>query len=437
MYYLIFILFVFLLFSHKLIFSLIVISFLIFLLIIKHEKAFIFLFIFSALVVFANYKKNINYNYINYNEKFINALFLISDFSEKRGDKYIVSAFPFEIVYEREINLYRGQIVNIAGNIIKNKIYAKEIEIKKEGILLLKFFSEIRNNLLAHIEKIENENFRSLVKSFIFGDRYALDYETKENFRLTGLMHLLALSGLHIAIIAGFVNIVLSFFFRKTTVFWLTSVFVVLYIFLSGLSPSVLRAGFMFVVLNYYYLKGLNPEIFDVMMFTAFISVVVFPEFLFNIGFWLSYAAFGGIFFFSTFFDFFFQKVPSFLQKSFSITLSANLATLPLMLYYFGSVSLISFLSNLIVIPLFSIFLIFLFCNYLCSFINFNFFYFIVEFLWKIIQSITGIFSYFPIYLKFDNFKIYHLGFMYFFMVGLIFASELIFCYKLKRIEKI
>ncbi|MGC8771796.1 MAG: ComEC/Rec2 family competence protein, partial [Brevinematia bacterium] len=249
MYYLIFILFAYLLFNNFLWFSISIFLFLIIFLFFKKEKSFIFLFVFGAILLFFNYFNNINFNYINHNEKFINGDFLINDFSEISKDKKVVSAFPFEIFYENDLNLYRGQIVEVAGYKYKNKIYVTEIIVKKEGNFIFHFFSNIRQKLYS---RLGDSNFKSLVESFIFGDKNSLDFETRENFKITGLMHLLALSGLHIGIIAGFLSFLLSFFLRKSLVFYFVSFFLILYVFLSGFSPSVFRAAFMFIILYYY-----------------------------------------------------------------------------------------------------------------------------------------------------------------------------------------
>lgn len=434
MYYLIFILFAYLLFNNFLWFSISIFLFLIIFLFFKKEKSFIFLFVFGAILLFFNYFNNINFKYVNHGEKFINGDFLIKDFSESRGDKKVVSAFPFEIFYESDLNLYRGQIVEVAGYKYKNKIYAKEIIVKKEGNFIFQFFSNIRQKLYS---RLGDSNFKSLVKSFIFGDKNSLDFETKENFKITGLMHLLALSGLHIGIIAGFVSFLLSFFLRKSLVFYFVLFFLILYVFLSGFFPSVFRAAFMFIILYYYtFFESLNVEVFDVLLFTAFFSIVFFPEFLFNIGFWLSYFAFAGILFFSELFDILFQYLPTIIQKSFSITLSANIATFPLILYYFGSINLICFLSNFVIIPLFSIFLIFLFIAYLFSFFSVNF-YFIPLFFWELIKKIVEIFSYVQINIRVDNFNIFHFFVFFVIFILLFFSSRLIFYLRLKRIEKI
>lgn len=437
MYYLIFILFAYLLFNH---FLWIFISFFLLLIIFlffKKENSFIFLFILGGIILFFYYFNNINFKYVNHNGKFINGDFLINDFSELKGDKKVVSAFPFEIFYKGDLNFYRGQVVEVAGYKYRNKIYAKEIVVKKEGHFIFRFFSKMRQKLYSRLEGNSDSTFKSLVKSFIFGDRNSLDFETKENFKITGLMHLLALSGLHIGIIAGFVSFFLSFLLRKSLVFYFVSLFLILYFFISGFSPSVFRAAFMFIVLYYYnFFESLNVEVFDVLLFTAFVSVVFYPEFLFNIGFWLSYFAFAGILFFSEFFDLVFQNLPVFIQKSFSTTLSANIVTFPLILYYFGSINIICFLSNLFVIPVFSIFLIFLFLAYLFSFVNVNF-YFIPLLLWDLIKKIVEIFSYIPINIKLDDFNIFNFSVFFVIFILLFFSSKLIFYLRMKKIEKI
>ncbi len=438
MYYIGFIVFVILLFSGYYIFAYLLVSCFILISLVKKEFLFSLIILIGVCITIFNYRKNINLSYKDYKEKFINSTFLITDFSEFNREKRSVAAFPFLIIYSENVELYRGQLVEVSGFLKNNKIYASEIIVKEEGNILFKIFYIFRQKIFSSIEMIRDENFKALIYSFVIGNKTYLDYETKENFRLTGLMHLLALSGLHVGIIAYFVNFIFSFFFRKRVCFVINIVFLIFYIVLSGFSPSVLRASLMFILFNYFSLNSLKVDSMDVLLFSAYLSLLVFPEFVFSLGFWLSYLAFSGILLLSTYFEYMFFFLPYFLKKSFSITLSANIMTFPLILYYFGSINFISLVSNLIVIPLFSIFLILLFLNYFFYFIfvdfSYDFYFLITQRLWDFLKNIVELFSFFPFTLKVEGLNFSLVIILYLVILLLMFSQKIRFYIKMKKI---
>jgi len=130
-----------------------------------------------------------------------------------------------------------------------------------------------------------------------------------------------------------------------------------LFLFLIGFRSSALRAVIMASSFLISDILGRNKAIFRVLVLSATIMLIFKPDLLrYDLGFQLSFLAVLGIAFFHSFFKQIFEKI---LQKRFSffisiiaMTFSAQLFTLPLLLYYFGSTSLVSPITNLLVLPI-------------------------------------------------------------------------------------
>ncbi len=126
-----------------------------------------------------------------------------------------------------------------------------------------------------------------------------MDQEIRTSFGATGAMHVLAVSGLHIGIIAQVLLFLFQFFSklisRRNAVIFIV-ILLWIYALLTGFSPSVVRAVFMFSVLILAQEAGGNYSPINTLFFTAFILLLINPLVIYDIGFQLSYLAMLGIF---------------------------------------------------------------------------------------------------------------------------------------------
>ena len=200
----------------------------------------------------------------------------------------------------------------------------------------------------------------AIISALTVGDKSKLTREIKATYNAAGVSHILALSGLHI----GILSMILSWLFyplrRVCGGKWIASFLIVGllwgFAFLSGLSPSVIRAVTMF---SAYVVASIFSEDrfsgFSALTLTAFIMLIYQPMYLFDVGFQLSFMAVLGIFLFYPLIDSLFvvrNKIVAYLWNIISLSLSAQLATLPLILYYFGTFPVYFLLSNLVVAPI-------------------------------------------------------------------------------------
>jgi competence protein ComEC len=231
----------------------------------------------------------------------------------------------------------------------------------KKGFNYLSFVGEENYRVLRHYKQNWLENSLSVLQTYlskslennlrgnelaiaqalILGDKSLLAAETRNSFSNTGAMHVLAVSGLHIGLIMQLLLVVLSqfssFLSKKYAVF-IVVVILWIYAIVTGLSPSVIRAVFMFSVLFISQVSGKQYDAMNVLFFTAFVLLLLNPLTLFDIGFQLSFLAMVGIFLFYKPIEkliFVKNKVLQKVWQGTAIGFGAQLMTTPISLYYF------------------------------------------------------------------------------------------------------
>lgn len=201
------------------------------------------------------------------------------------------------------------------------------------------------NSIREYLKKSLEDNLEgqelAIALALILGDKSLLDVETTTSFTNTGAMHVLAVSGLHIGIIMQILMALFGNFpklISKRNAVILVVVIMWIYAIITGLSPSVLRAVFMFTVLAIAQLRGKNYNSINSLFFTAFVLMLVDPFTLFDIGFQLSFLAMLGIFLLYKPIEQLVYIENKWLRKVWqgtAIGFGAQLLTTPLSLYYF------------------------------------------------------------------------------------------------------
>lgn len=198
-----------------------------------------------------------------------------------------------------------------------------------------------------------------VLSALTLGYSRELDPETRRVFSSSGAMHVLSVSGLHVGIIFTVLSFLLAFLKKKQWGKWIFVGLVVailwFYAFITGLSPSVLRASAMFSV----YIIGDNmnrrSNIYNSLALTAFFLLLINPGNLFDIGFQLSYAALFGIVFLQSKFDSVIDirnKVLKYFVALITVSVAAQITTFPITSYYFGQFPTYFWIANLFIIPL-------------------------------------------------------------------------------------
>jgi competence protein ComEC len=198
------------------------------------------------------------------------------------------------------------------------------------------------------------------------GNKNQIPSEVRSWFSQTGISHILAVSGLHISIFSQlitifFINVLLI---SRQKVFWPTFLVVVFFVILVGAPASAVRAAIMGLSLSWSQ-KIARPQTSKrLIIYAATLMLLVNPQLLkSDIGFQLSFLAVIGMIFLSETFNGYFNKIPNFqhfpLRRCLASTISAQIFVLPLVLYYFGNLSLVSPLINVLVISIMPLIMIF------------------------------------------------------------------------------
>lgn len=228
-------------------------------------------------------------------------------------------------------------------------------------------FSQKRLEVLQNIDNTPmSSQSKEFLKGIILADRTEIDAQTVQDFNRSGLTHFLAISGTHIVVIFGlfyFLLIkVLPLQFRKYAV--ITSlIFIWLFTVFIGFGSSIVRSSIMLSVYFIYVLLQRKPDLLHSLSLSAFIILIFDTQQIFDVGFQLSFLAVLGIFWLNQPILHCFPKqnnrVKKILFNTVSISVSAQLATLPLVLYYFHQFSFISVAANFFIVPFSEVVIIF------------------------------------------------------------------------------
>ena len=214
------------------------------------------------------------------------------------------------------------------------------------GDLVLK----VRNWFAGRIRGLLPEPEVSLGLSYLLGMRTGLQDDLNENLRTVGLVHIVVASGAHLAILVGVARKIFGRASRFAGLLF-SVLFVVFFMCMVGWTPSILRAGVMTILTLVIWYFGRKMAPWRLILITMAFTLVIEPMYLTNLSWLLSFASYAGIMMLGPKMRklFYGLKKPGFVGEMVIVTASATLMTLPLTLYYYGAVSLISVVANLLI----------------------------------------------------------------------------------------
>jgi len=244
----------------------------------------------------------------------------------------------------------------LASQGIYSLMYYPAIEVMAtgQGPEPLQWVSSLRHRMGEALAASLAEPEASLAQGVLLGLRQGIPASLYEDFRRSGTAHILAISGLHMAIVAGMVLSFSVWLFgrHRPTYFLLTLVILWTYALLAGMSPSVLRAAIMASIFLLGTFLGRQRSAITALAFAAAIMVAASPRILWSVSFQLSFAAVAGVIVLTPRLQEWGQRTraPNVVVDSFSFSLGAVIATLPLIGYYFGYVSLVGLPATFLVL---------------------------------------------------------------------------------------
>jgi competence protein ComEC len=200
----------------------------------------------------------------------------------------------------------------------------------------------------------------ALVAAITLGQKSLLDPEQKQHFIKAGVMHIMAVSGLHAVILSMFIFRILFFLKGRFNIIRIIVTIVTLWIFafITGLTPSVLRAAIMYSFLQAGNAMKRPVNGINSVLASAFVLIIAKPSVIFDAGFQLSYAAviYIILFYRQLYLKIqFSRRIPDLVWQSAAVTIIAQAGTLPLTVMLFNRFPTWFIISNIIIVPLSSI----------------------------------------------------------------------------------
>ena len=286
--------------------------------------------------------------------------FYVGDCIEGR---FTVQPLTFDNYYEGQAHQYRAE----GAEVILVSENAKVISLLgNERGRLSKKLADLRESFAFEIrERVDGEAGELLV-AMLLGERSGLSAFTVTNFRRVGVSHILALSGLHLSIIAVICDRLLFLLGRgKRTRIATTTCLLLGYLFLTGCSISMMRAVFMLLLVYLSFFAKQNADALTSLSVAGAIILCITPYAVFSVSYQLTMLATFGILAFSGVYGYLMQKIPRkkgilrlplwclrFVLSSLLVSLAASFAILPVQWLTFGEFSIMTPLGNLLLVPL-------------------------------------------------------------------------------------
>lgn len=266
-------------------------------------------------------------------------------------------------------------------NHIVGSLYAQDSDIEatsknKEQELSFSFL-RLQQKIVRQIQKIPlSKDEAAIIAAMIIGEKQGISPEIRHIFSVAGIAHLLAVSGFHVGIIAAVLFLIFRIIGGKSAVrkVWVNIVIITaiwLFIMTCGAATSAIRAGIMSTL--YFIGKSLKRRIdpLNILITSAFLIEIIAPLQLFDIGFQLSYTAVLMIILIIPWVNKHIIVHNPLISAPWNLALvsfSAQLGTIPLTAFYFGEVSLVFLLTNLLIVSAIGIFIPIVICYLLVSF---------------------------------------------------------------------
>ncbi len=235
-------------------------------------------------------------------------------------------------------------------------------------------FSKTREHIGQTIDSIFEPDIAPVAKAMLLGDKQGLDEQVYSAFKDTGVAHILAVSGLHAAILIAFIYYLLKLLRlgRKTRLI-VTLLFITLYACVTGLTPSILRASIMAAAILVGKHFGRQTDTLNYLSLAFVLSLIINPLDFFSAGFALSFGAVFGILTIGWQINYWLNKKMhdklSAVRGAVSVSAGATAGTMPVLASMFNRVSTFGIITNIFVIPLASAAIVLVFISTLAGLI--------------------------------------------------------------------
>jgi len=338
---------------------------------------------------------------------------------------FVGSLLPIEAISSGQLNYY-----DIKENIRYNSTLSDITSFKVEEKGSLAINDKIRFGILDDLLKEMPESLAYLSFSILFGDSSYLSDFTDKSFKISGVSHIVAVSGMNVVIIVTILMFLLRFIkCKKLIKFIFITLVLIGYCYLCDFTPSVVRATIMALVVLSGSFLGRQNDILSSLGLSCIIISIIWPLSLYDVGFLLSFASVIGIVLFCNGMNSFLNekcKIPNWLSSAIAVTVSAQIGIYPIMASYFNAFSLYSIPANIVVVPIFSLAYILLFsATVITMILPFMSFILVVP---AVVMSFVNWFPSIFVDLPYATLYVFDMSiFSFFYYIALLFISSFVF----------
>lgn len=289
------------------------------------------------------------------------------DLSKLEVGRYVSVLGKLELNNIEDIDDYT--LFNLSNNVIASSyVYYSDFNLK--GETKLSFDEKVRGNVYEKLESFDI-NYADVGYAMMFGDSSTIDLDVVSAFRTTGIAHLLAVSGLHVSIIAMVISFVLKRFkLSNFANFASMAILLLFYSYLCDFSVSVVRASLMMLMFLYLKARGKCYDRLTALALSICVILLSNPLNLFNVSFILSYMAVYSIIVLTKTFEILFDKCfHKKLSGTLALIFAVQVGLIFIQLYFFKKYSPLSIICNFISIPVATIAFVILIIVTIISFV--------------------------------------------------------------------
>lgn len=327
------------------------------------------------------------------------------------NDKVVGLAIPVEF-YTRETETLLGQRICINGVIKGSKsqhkpniLVGRIDEVSERPMLLGSVIYAVRHYIVSVLRDMFDAGQRDLALGLILGGSGRIKSDFKDILSRAGILHILAVSGLHVGFVCAFVGVLLFFIpISAKLKFAIMMLILGLYAGITGFRPSVCRATIMAFLFGLGLILQRSVDRVHIANVVALIFLIFEPALLFDVGAQLSFAAVYGIFVIypvlkNKIVDRIQIKAYKVLLVPIAISFSAQVFVAPLLIYYFHRLPTLAVFTNFLIVPIVSVCIFLLFLILLLSTFSFfcvHYFAFVVSCLFTLLAWIARFFAGLP-----------------------------------------
>jgi competence protein ComEC len=256
----------------------------------------------------------------------------------------------------------RGSTIFVEGNFVepKNNLDGGAM-FRASGVHIVKppsALERLRTRCRLAVIKVFGEKWGGLALALLLGIKDNLDSELAQKYQKSGCSYILALSGMHLAVVSSIIAFALKKPLGLKAAAALGSCFILLYVYLVGAAPSLNRAALMYIIGAAAMIFSLPKDALQLLALSFIAQIMIDPLSGTSVSFILSYLALAGILILGGRIEFFTRgRLPPFLSEPLSVSLGAFLATISITVFFFGELRFTGIAAGLVMAPLTTLFM--------------------------------------------------------------------------------